>query len=209
VEGSSGLDILRQKFLESMRLSVPLVALCCFGLFTYGPSFLDRWLGPEFADSGTVLRLLVAPFGLWLMQLPATNLLLALHKHQLLMKATLIAGVGNLVLSLILASKIGFFGVVISTMIDMSLFYGLLVPWLAARASRVPLAKYYLQGIARPLLAISLPLIIYSVRSWIEADYLRLGFLSGGMIVTAVLAFGTLVLSPAERSGLWQFWSRQ
>lgn len=212
VEGSSGLAVLRQKFLQSMRFSVPLAVLGAVGLFAYGPTFLMRWMGPEFADSGTILRLLIGVFALWLMQLPATSILLALNRHQVLMKATLLAGVFNLVVSLILAWKIGFYGVVVASLIEMAVFYGLLVPHLAADALNMPLRSYYRQALVLPIICSALPLIIYVnlTQSWLLADYARLALLSCGLTLTFLMSFVLFVLSANERRSLViRLWRRR
>ncbi len=206
VEGSAGLDALREKFLQAMRFSVPLAALGSVGLFAYGPSFLLRWLGPEFADSGVILRLLVVPFALWLMQLPATSMLLALNQHKVVMKATLAAGVFNLIVSLALAWKIGFYGVVIASMIEMGIFYGILVPVLSAGALSLAVGKYYELAILRPLAAVGLPMVAYTfaVHDWVLPDYLRLALLGTGLTAVAGLTFWLLILTTRERGLLFR-----
>lgn len=204
VEGSSGLDVLRQKFLQSMRFSVPLAMLGAVGLFAYGPTFLVRWMGSEFAQSGTILRLLIGVFALWFMQLPATSILLALNRHQVIMKATLLAGLFNLVVSLLLAWKIGFFGVVIASLIEMTIFYGFLVPYLAAKALLMPRRTYYSQALGLPLACSGIPLAIYVVAtySWVVADYRILALLSSGLVMISALAFWLLVLTEGEKCAL-------
>ncbi len=204
VEGSSGLAVLRQKFLQSMRFSVPLAMLGAVGLFAYGPSFLERWMGPAFAQSGSILRLLIGVFALWLMQLPATSMLLALNRHQVVMKATLLAGVFNLVVSLFLAWKIGFYGVVVASLIEMAFFYGLLVPYLAAGALEIPLATYYQQALLKPLGFSSVPMALYVAVTihWLQADYLRLATLSSGLVAISALALWSLVLTAGEKAAL-------
>lgn len=202
VEGSSGLAVLRQKFLQSMRFSVPLAVLGAVGLFAYGPTFLLRWMGAEFAQSGIILRLLIGVFALWLMQLPATSMLLALNRHQVVMKATLLAGVFNLVVSLLLAWKIGFYGVVVASLIEMAVFYGLLVPYLAADALNMPLRSYYRQALWGPLACSLLPLGLYVVatQSWLIVDYSRLALMASGLVMTSGVAFWTLVLTAEEKT---------
>jgi O-antigen/teichoic acid export membrane protein len=190
VEGSSGLEVLRQKFLQSMRFSVPLAVLGAVGLFAYGPAFLIRWMGPEFAQSGTILRLLIGVFALWLMQLPATSMLLALNRHQVVMKSTLLAGVFNLVVSLLLAWKIGFYGVVIASLIEMAIFYGVLVPYLAARALELSLHSYYRLALLRPLACSLVPSALYVIllQHWLQLEYLRLALLASGLVVVSAMS---------------------
>ena len=204
VEGSSGLEVLRHKFLQSMRFSVPLAVLGAVGLFAYGPAFLLRWMGPDFVQSGTILRLLIGVFALWLMQLPATSMLLALNRHQVVMKATLLAGVFNLVVSLLLAWKIGFYGVVVASLIEMALFYGLLVPYLAAGALNMPLRSYYQQALWRPLAGSLIPQALYAwaTQTWLIPDYGRLALMATGLVMVALVAFCSFVISKSERAAI-------
>ena len=206
VEGSSGLQVLRQKFLQSMRFSVPLAVLGAVGLFAYGPAFLIRWMGPEFAQSGTILRLLIGVFALWLMQLPATSMLLALNRHQVVMKSTLLAGVFNLVVSLLLAWKIGFYGVVIASLIEMAIFYGVLVPYLAARALELSLHSYYRLALLRPLTCSLVPSALYVIllQHWLQLEYLRLALLASGLVVVSALSLWYLVLTQGEKKAVKQ-----
>lgn len=206
VEGSSGLEVLRQKFLQSMRFSVPLAVLGAVGLFAYGPAFLIRWMGPEFAQSGSILRLLIGVFALWLMQLPATSMLLALNRHQVVMKSTLLAGIFNLVVSLLLAWKIGFYGVVIASLIEMAIFYGVLVPYLAARALELSLHSYYRLALLRPLACSLVPSALYVILSqhWLQLEYLRLALLASGLVVVSALSLWCLVLTQGEKKAVQQ-----
>ena len=204
VEGSSGLGALRQTFLQAMRFSVPFATTGAVGLFAYGPSFLERWMGPDFAESGTVLRLLIWPFALSLMQMPATSMLLALNRHQMVMKATLMAGAFNLFASIALAWNVGFYGVVIATMIEMSLFYGILVPLLAARALAIPIRHYYISAILRPVYSLALPLVCYLIatQGWVKPNYLNLMILSAGMTAISLALFWALVLADHEKASV-------
>lgn len=211
VEGSSGLETLRIKFFHSMRFSVPLAVLGAVGLFEYGPSFLERWMGPAFVQSGTILRLLIGPFALWLMQFPASQMLMALNRHQMVMKLTLVSGVFNLVISLVLAWKIGFYGVVVASMIEMTLFYGLLVPYFTAQALGMSVGQYYRRAILLPLVGMAPPLVIYVLMTngWLAADYLRLAVLGAGLMLVAGGAFLLFGLTDCERSTLLRKISRR
>ena len=211
VEGSSGIDSLRIRFLQSMRFSVPLATVGAMGLCIYGPHFVERWMGTAFIESGTVLRILVGAFALWLMQLPSTSALLALDRHQFVMKATLVAGAFNLVVSLILAWTIGFYGVVIATALEMYLFYGFIVPLVLVRELKLRFREYYLQAIASPALRIGLPLGLYGflTHQWLAADYPRLFGLASGFSMVALLSFWGINLTSAERQKFLQSFRRR
>ena len=77
------------------------------GMAALGPAFLVRWLGPEFADSGQVLRLLVLPYTLWLMQFPSGSLFLSMNRHHQITRLTFLAGLFNAGLSAVLVMSCG------------------------------------------------------------------------------------------------------
>ncbi len=187
VEGRDGLDGVRRKFLFSLRFSIPLALLGAAGLAVLGPAFLLRWVGPDFADSGTVLRLLVPPYALWLMQFPSGSLFLSLNRHNLITKLTFGAGLFNVALSVTLASWMGFYGVVWATFVDMTLFYGLAVPLLVSRVLGMPLMRYYAVLITPVLkLGLALGAAALLAQPLVKPDYLSL--LMAGMALGA--AFG-------------------
>jgi len=203
VEGREGVEGLRRKFLLSLRFSLPLALLGGAGLATLGPAFLVRWLGPEFEDSGQVLRLLVLPYTLWLMQFPSGSLFLSLNRHHQITRLTFIAGLFNAVLSAVLASRMGFYGVVWATFADMTLFYGLAVPLLVSRLLNLSLVEYW-RRLLVPALQLGLVLALASrlAAPWTQPDYLSLAM--AGLILGAAFAAACwfLLLTQDERRSL-------
>ena len=203
VEGREGVEGLRRRFLLSLRFSLPLAVLGGTGLATLGPAFLVRWLGPNFADSGTVLRLLALPYTLWLMQFPTGSLFLSLNRHHLITRLTFAAGLFNAALSVALASWIGFYGVVWATLIDMTLFYGLAVPLLASRLLNLSPGQY-LRQLAVPALKLAAVLAAATqlASPWIKPDYLSLSL--AGLIQGTAFAAACwfLLLNTTERQTL-------
>lgn len=203
VEGRGGVTGLREKFLLSLRFSVPLALFGATGLATIGPAFLVRWLGPEFSESGQILRLLVPPYTLWLMQFPAGSVFLSLNRHHLITRLTFAAGLFNALLSALLASRIGLHGVVWATFIDMTLFYGIAVPLLLCRVLDLsPLA--YLRTLLRPVLQAGpvLAAVAWLTAPWLRPDYGSLAC-AGLLLGSAFGAVGWfLLLSAGERQTL-------
>jgi O-antigen/teichoic acid export membrane protein len=198
VEGRDGLDGVRAKFMLSLGFSIPLALFGATGLAVVGPDFLVLWLGPEFAESGRVLRWLVLPYTLWLMQFPVESLFLSLNRHQVISRLIFGAGLFNASLSALLAWQIGFYGVIWATFTDMLLFYGLAIPWHASRVMKMPLGSYYAL-IARMVLksAVPLGLLGLSTLTWLKPEWPRvLG--AGAVIATGFATFAWLGLLPAE-----------
>ncbi len=205
IEGRGGMTSLRDKFLLSLRVSVPLALFGAAGLTTIGPAFLVRWLGPEFSESGQILRVLIPPYTLWLMQFPAGSLFLSLNRHHLITRLTFVAGLFNALLSALLASQIGLHGVVWATFIDMTLFYGIAVPLLLCRVLDLSLVAY-LRALLRPVLKVGL---ILAAGAWLAAPWLQPKYASlavAGLIQGTVFAVTTwfLLLNGEERRALRQ-----
>jgi O-antigen/teichoic acid export membrane protein len=199
VEGRDGLDGVRAKFLLSLRFSIPLALLGATGLAVVGPTFLVLWLGPEFTESGHVLRWLVIPYTLWLMQFPTGSLFLSLSRHGLITRITFVAGLFNAILSAILASSLGFYGVVWATLIDMTLFYGLAIPWHASRVLHLSLGHYYvlLAKTALKSAGALLPLALATL-PWLQPEWPRV-LAAAAFITTGYAIYAWLVLLPKEQ----------
>jgi hypothetical protein len=113
-------------------------------------------------------------------------------------------------LSAVLAWNIGFFGVVLATLVEMSLFYGVAVPLLVSKVLRVRLRDYYLV-LGKPLLKIGwiLPVLLVLGRRFSEPDYLRL--LSVGSLIVAAFAIASaflLTTAPERRQLLGRIQTR-
>lgn len=203
LEGRDGFEAVRRKYFLSLRVSVPLALLGGCGLAALGPPFLIRWLGPEFADSGKVLEFLVLPYTMWLTQFPSGSLLLSLNQHHFLTRLTFASGLVNVLLSAVLASNIGFFGVVLATLAEMSLFYGVAVPLLVSKVLRIRLRDYYLV-LAKPLLKIGwiLPFLLVLGRRFAEPDYLRLLAVGSAIVAAFAVASAFLLTTAPERRQL-------
>lgn len=203
VEGKHGLQAIREKFLLSLRFCAPIVLFGCASLAVLGPAFLKRWLGPGFEDSGTVLRALLLPYSIWLMQYPAESLFLSLNQHHLITRLTFLAGLMNVALSITLASWIGFDGVVWATCLEMTLFYGVGVPMMISRVLKMPLHHYYIAWL-RPLLAPgALALILGLLLAPLAKPEYPILALLGGVLTLAFLSGGFwLVLGQNERAAL-------
>lgn len=198
VEGREGLDGVRAKFLLSLRFSIPLALFGATGLAVVGPHFLVLWLGPEFAESGRVLRWLVLPYALWLMQFPVESLFLSLNRHQVVSRLIFGAGLFNAALSALLAWQVGFYGVIWATFTDMVLFYGLAIPWHASRVLQMSLGSYYAL-VARTVLksAGALGLLALAALPWLRPEWPRI-LAAGTLIAAGYAAFAWFALLPAE-----------
>lgn len=143
VAARSNQEEVRKKFLESLRFSVPLALFGATGLASLGPAFLRCWLGPEFAEAGWVLWVLLIPYTIWLMQFPAESLFISLGKHGLMARLGVVAALANVALCIGLAIPFGLPGVIGGIAIEMTLAYALGLPWMLRKALDLSLLRYF------------------------------------------------------------------
>lgn len=204
VEGRDGLAGVREKFLISLRFSAGLALFGACGLWAVGPAFLTRWLGPEFAESGRVLRWLLLPYTLWLAQFPTSIVLFSLNRHQLITWLTFAFGLLNIGLAALLARHMGFDGVLWATLLDMGLYYGLVLPWVACRVLELPCRNYAMHLLRAPLVlgAWMSPALFFCAR-WARPDYPLLLGLGAGLSLWFGVGTYCWLLTAEERSFGW------
>lgn len=201
LDGRRDQEGLVRNFLTSLRFSTAFASAGGGFLVLFGPAFIERWIGPGFADSGRVLLILAGPATLSLMQYPVGNLLYSQNKQHWLALAGLGGGLFNAVLSVVLVLKMGFFGVVWGTFVEVILHFGILVPILAARSCGIPVWTYVRQ-IIRPALPYFLLFALFAavIGPFTTADFGRLFLLGAAFGVTLIPIFWFFTLTPAERT---------
>jgi O-antigen/teichoic acid export membrane protein len=203
VEGENDADGLKRKFLYTLKFSVALALIGGTGFFVLGPPFLVAWLGDGFAGSGELLHLLLLPWTLKLMQHPGISLLYSTNRHLLLTRMTFVGGALNLVLSLLLASRIGIKGVALATCLEMSLFYVILMPRVVSKALHLPV-QHYLAALLKPAAQLALPLALwaFAAQSFVTADFFHLAVAGTALVVIGGAAAAGLLFNATERQAL-------
>jgi O-antigen/teichoic acid export membrane protein len=108
----------------TMALSLPIVIT----LIIRGGSFIGVWMGPQYAKtSGTVLAILATGLLFSLQNDTSAAIAFGVERHKGLAKWAFAEGIANLTLSIILARKIGIYGVAIGTLVPNMLIQ--LVMW--------------------------------------------------------------------------------
>jgi O-antigen/teichoic acid export membrane protein len=98
----------------TLAVSLPIVIT----LIIRGGSFMGVWMGPQYSKaSGTVLAILATALLFSLPNLPAAAIAYGVEKHKTLAKWAMGEAIANLTLSVILARKLGLYGVAIGTLI--------------------------------------------------------------------------------------------
>lgn len=200
LDGRNDPGALIRNFLITIRFSSALAAFGGVSIALFGPAFIERWVGPTFADAGTVLLILTGPTTLMLMQYPVWGFFYSQNRQSWLAIATLGGGAFNAALSITLVMKIGFLGAAWGTAIELTLVFGIIVPLLIVRFCNIPVWRYALTvlGTALPY-GILAALVHHFLAERILPEYPRL-ILAGALFsIAAAPIFWWLTLTGTER----------
>ena len=140
--GADELAALRRSFLAGTRLSTFLASFAGFGLVAWGRAFITRWMGPAYTDAYPSLALLAVGCTIALWQVPSVPAMYGIGRHRFFAYATIAEGAANLVLSIVLASHFGMFGVALGTFIPMVVIKLFVQPVYVCRSLQLPLGTY-------------------------------------------------------------------
>jgi O-antigen/teichoic acid export membrane protein len=134
---------LREIFLKWSKIALSLTLMAGLFLLVLGPRFIAWWVGPEFERSaGDVLQVLMISYLIFLpVRGVALPILMGLGKPQLPTIGFLVAGVMNLVLSILFVGPFGLAGVALGTAIP-NILFAVLVLYCACRELQMPVAEY-------------------------------------------------------------------
>lgn len=205
LHGRGDTAAVNERFLHAIRYSAAVATLGGCGLMIFGPTFIVRWLGSDFEESGKVLWILTPVTTLFLCQYPVGSLLLSMNKQHWLTVVSLLSGIFNLALSFYLASQIGWMGVVWATCVEMALTFGFVLPWLTTRVCAISLKRYIWQ-IFVPAIKVTTVSAAYwlAMRSLLIPAYDRLFMLGFGYVSLIAIVIWFVVITKSERYQLWQ-----
>lgn len=161
----SGLDALNEKeksrslYLGASRFMLGVIIPLIGGICLLGPSFLEHWMGREYAEKGLyVLYLIAAAQMVTLINPFSKRFLTAIDKHIILARVGVIAAIINLTLSLSLVQLIGIEGVAIGTLVPAIIFE----PYLLYKTCQEldSTVQAYLRHVLLPL---CIPVLVFTV----------------------------------------------
>jgi O-antigen/teichoic acid export membrane protein len=162
------IDRLRKIFVVGNRAC----AFTIFPITTFfvilGKSIIEVWLGAKYVSQAyPVLMILIFPHTLMLMQQASPRILFGMSKHGKLAIVTLIEGVANLVLSILLVRRWGIQGDAIGTAIPMLGTFLLFMPWHLCSRLGVRMTTYLRQAYLLPLtLCVPLATTLVLLQRW-------------------------------------------
>lgn len=203
IDGKAESVSLHGIFFRTLRYSVVIGLTGTMGIFVLGPTFLALWLGDEFTDSGTYLRLLLIPAALKLIQYPGFSLLYSTDQHHWLTRITFAAGIANATLSFFLVLWIGTIGVVLATVIEMTISFLLVFPIIISRTLKIPVLTY-LSKLLTPAARIIMPLLTWGLitPAFLHPTYLSLTLSAAGLLIVSATTSFFLLLGKIERTNL-------
>ncbi|PHQ16208.1 hypothetical protein CLH61_03725 [Marinobacter profundi] len=195
---------LHSKLLFITRINLVLALIAGGGLVIFGQAFISRWMGPDYSDAYWVMVILLVGRMIGFANHPLNSAMYATNKHSIVAKIDIVEVIFNLMLSLILVQYLGLIGVALGTMIPLLLLRLFVLPLFACRAIEMPVKDYYL-CMARPLIAICVPLVITFI--WVRSSaqvtsYPEIIVSSIVMSFICAAAGMKLAFSPSERTEL-------
>jgi O-antigen/teichoic acid export membrane protein len=186
-------DSLRRLFLGGARIGLLYALAGVVGLTVLGPRFLGFWMGESFMDrSGSILILLATETAFYPLALTCSQVLYGMNRHKVNAWLSLCNAAANLTLSTIMIRWWGAVGVAWGTLIPAFFVEAMILPVYTAFVLQVPLRRFYVSGMLRPLAA-ALP---YAAWLWywrtqgLIRGYLSLALTVGsGLIVYGLSAW--------------------
>jgi O-antigen/teichoic acid export membrane protein len=167
-DAAGNMDRLRKIFVVGNRACaftiLPITAI----FVVLGKSIIEVWVGKKYVAQGyPVLLTLILPYTLMLMQAASSRILMGMSKHGTLAVVSLIEGVANLVLSILLVRPFGILGDAFGTAIPLlGTFIFFLPAHLCSRLS-VRLSTFVRQAYLLPVtLCAPMVVVLCLMRSW-------------------------------------------
>jgi O-antigen/teichoic acid export membrane protein len=185
---------IREAFLLGTKISIIMATFLGACLILYGRAFIVAWVGGAYVDSYTILVILVVAIYCDVAQHPSTSYLYGVAKHKLLAIITMIEGILNVVLSLLLVRELGLVGVALGVAIPMIVMRLFVQPFYVLRSLRLNIWEYYFRLFIPAILVTTLVVVvpwIFVFRRFLEPSIWRVGILVGlqGCIASPILYF--------------------
>lgn len=199
-------ESLRDKFLFFTKINALIGVFGGGVLILVGKAFIERWMGPDYLDAYPVVVVLAAAIMAESINQPTTNVLVAIAKHKFYALASLVEGLVNVVLSIVLLQELGILGVALGTAIPMMANRLIIVPIYTCRNLGLSLVRYYLT-----IAPICLAILVY-LGLWYRFGAGWLAVADYSSIVSAIVAISLVYLAIApfialtgqERHALWK-----
>jgi O-antigen/teichoic acid export membrane protein len=194
-------DRLRHLYLLGSRLTlVVLLPLSAALIALAGPS-LAAWVGQEYAESASVVVVLVISQVFDTSQWPAGYVLQGMNRHRPLAFISLGGALANLVFSVVLVQQYGVLGVAVGTLIPTVIETTLFVTPYAARVLQVTLGRVVTDVVLRAVLPLVPAIVVLVIaRALIEpTGIVALVAITAPVVAAYALVYARYGATPGER----------
>jgi O-antigen/teichoic acid export membrane protein len=193
-DAAGNIDRLRKIFVAGNRACAFTTLPITVVFVILGKSIIEVWVGKRYVAQGyPVLLILIIPYTVMLIQSASGRVLYGMSRHGKLAIATLIEGVSNLVLSILLVRPYGIAGDALGTAIPLVGTYVLFMPYHLCSLLGIRIWTFLRQAYFLPLM-LSTPLVavlLLMQRWFVPHSYRQLAMhlLAGGLVYGACMAW--------------------
>ena len=202
LDGIGNQPKLRELFLRSLKISALLGFGICIAMILFGPKFIILWVGRDYRNAIPVLIILCCSYVFALSQNPGIILLYAINKHKYYACFTIIEGLINITLSIILVTPFGIVGVALGTMISMIIIKVFIMPVYVCKAINLGLIEYFKQFTYLLTVGFLIVLIVYI--SKLNNQIFHANMISYILICSGFVVLFSLLTLPIIKNELYQ-----
>lgn len=196
-DAAGNMERLRKIFIAGNRACAFVIFPITVIFIILGKSIIEAWVGKKYVEQGyPVLLTLIIPYTLMLIQGASSRILFGMSKHGKLAVVTMVEGISNLGLSVLLVRPYGIIGDAFGTAIPMLGTYLLFMPYHLCARLGIRVSTYVRHAYLLPLLMCApLASVLLLMKRWfVPHGYKQLAvhLLAGGVMYGACLAWAYL-----------------
>jgi O-antigen/teichoic acid export membrane protein len=174
-DAAGNMDRLRKIFIAGNRACAFTIMPITAAFVILGKSIIQVWVGKKYVAQGyPVLLILIFPYTLMLIQAASSRILFGMGRHGKLAVVTLIEGVANLALSILLVRPYGIIGDALGTAIPLAGTFIFFMPFHLCSRLRLGISTYLRQAYFLPLvLSVPLVVVLLLMQHWFVAQTYR------------------------------------
>jgi O-antigen/teichoic acid export membrane protein len=192
---------LRHLLIQGTRATLLIALPIQVALFFRGHTFISLWVGPEYAQlSGRVLQILLVSHVFAVANYTSYNIVWGLGKHKPVALIGMLEAAANLILSIVLARRMGLEGVAWGTVIPSLALQIFFWPPYISKVLGIPSREYILQGWIRSGLAVApFGVACYLAnRAWVSTSLLT--FFTQMLLLLPAFFIGAVICFSKELS---------
>ena len=209
LEAAGKSDDLQKLLVKGTQATLGLALPVSLALLFRGKTFIGLWMGPKYSDvAGTVLQILMISQFFGVANTTAGQIAFGIEKHKSMANWAIIEAALNLSLSIVLARRIGLYGVAWGTSIATTVIHLIFWPRFVRRELHVPLRTYLWDGWGKITLC-SIPFGVVCAaadRYWHPTSMVV--FFGQILVTLPVYAICAVWIFKDEVRKMWNVWRR-